>query len=116
MMAAASGRRTPLSTSGDGTAFGGASTGSVTRTSTATTVPATVVAAGGSGSYLYSWSFISGTNAAITASTGPTTQFIRTQTDGTYVGTFRCTVTDSIYGDSVTHSVVVTTVHEYDPP
>lgn len=69
-------------------------------TCTATTGNTTCSGVGGSGSYTYAWTYISGLGlgqSAITSPSTATTAFSSSVT-GTETGTFRCTVTDTVGG------------------
>lgn len=82
----------------------------------ATTIGATITPANGSGSYSYSWIYVSGTVANVNFPTSATTTFTRSgakTTDGNVIaGTYRGRVTDTVTGLTAdTATFTVTTIH-----
>lgn len=90
----------------------------------ATTGSTTVTPRNGSGSYTYSWAYLSGSSATINTPTAASTTFTRNAAAGpssgdpirNYSGTFRCTVTDTVSGQTATADVTVNTTHTYTGP
>jgi hypothetical protein len=95
-----------ISKSGDAYGFGVGPIGSIT----ASTNTVTITAAGGTSPYSFSWALVSGI-AAAAVGTPQVRYWSRTLDAGIYVGTYRCTVTDSVGGTAAV-DVVVTTEHE----
>lgn len=82
----------------------------------ATTAGATITPANGSGSYTYSWIYVSGTVANVNFPTSATSTFNRsgakTLGGNVIVGTYRGRVTDTVTGlTSDTPTFTVTTIH-----
>ena len=88
-----------------GVASGAASSGTV---NTSPDIPNLVVT-GGSGSYTYSWyhvTTLSGNTPTCLSPTSANPYWTATVTDGTQsLSQWRCTITDSVYGNSITSDV-----------
>jgi hypothetical protein len=65
-------------------------------TTSATTGTTTCTPSGGSGSYTYLWSYVSGTHFGIGSSMAATTSFTFGGGANTYTGIMQCTVTDTV--------------------
>lgn len=82
----------------------------------ATTNAATITVTGGSGSYTYAWSYVSGSPAVVTSPTSASTTFSRNASAAdpanTLTGVYRCTVTDAATSLTATWDVTVRTEHE----
>ena len=104
-----------FSVSGNATVFGICSNGQTnTNPCTATTNAAGVTGHGGSGNYTYSWAYISGTTATVDSPSSGNTTFSRSANgnNSQHSGVYRCTVTDTGLGQSLTFDVTVTTEHD----
>lgn len=67
----------------------------------ATTLAVSPIIDGGSGSYTYSWTYVSGDIFTINSPTGASTTFSADIANGAFKsGVYRCTVTDTVFGVS----------------
>jgi hypothetical protein len=81
----------------------------------ASTAEALATASGGSGSYSFAWSFVSGSNATITTPHSNGAVFTRSgavaNPANVLTGVFRCTVTDTVTGATASATLDATTRH-----